>query len=86
MTNNTSKKNSPEEPLDITYDQTPWYRRRWFLAVTMLLFMPLTIILILTGEIYLKRRGDVYKMQSSQKIMIIFACLSLMFFHSSRFV
>ncbi|GLT16362.1 hypothetical protein GCM10007938_01380 [Vibrio zhanjiangensis] len=85
MTNSTSKKTSSEQPLDITYDQIPWYRRRWFLAVTMLLFMPLTVILIFTGDIYLKRQGNVYEMQPSQKVMILVACFSLMFINFLRF-
>ena len=53
MTESTRETSSPEDSfgqLDITYDQTPWYRRRWFLCVTMLLFMPLTLILVLSGR------------------------------------
>ncbi|MBU2895573.1 hypothetical protein [Vibrio hepatarius] len=81
MTDSTSETSLPEDSfgqLDITYDQTPWYRRRWFLCVTMLFFIPLTLILVLSGEVYLKRQGVVYKMQLSQKIRVVIACLVLL--------
>lgn len=66
------------ELLDIAYEHTPWFRRRWFIGLTLLLFMPLTLYLVLSGDVYLKRQGLVYKMLPKQKRVITIMCFILM--------
>ncbi|CAM3272694.1 hypothetical protein [Vibrio neptunius] len=80
MTKNTSEDLLPDdrfERLDITYEQTPMYRRRWFICVSMLFFIPFTLILVLSGDVYLKRKGVVYRMLPTQKKFIVVACSGL---------
>lgn len=70
MTQNSDATRLPDdrfELLDIAYEHTPWFRRRWFIGLTLLLFMPLTLCLVLSGDVYLKRQGLVYKMLPKQK-------------------
>lgn len=49
------------------YSQVPWFRKRWFNVISWLLFCPVSVILMWTGEIYyikkdeLKTYGIVYK-------------------------
>lgn len=71
-----STPNAAFEPTDLTYDQVPWYRRRWFLLVTLLLFMPATIGICLTGDIYAKRENAVFRYSKKQrKVIIIIAAV-----------
>ena len=66
------------ELLDINYDTTPWYRRRWFIVSSILLFMPLTLALVLSGDIYMKRKTQVYRLLPKQKNIIMMMCCALM--------
>ncbi|MGD8110502.1 hypothetical protein [Vibrio sp. TRT 17S01] len=81
MTQNSDATRLPDdrfELLDIAYEHTPWFRRRWFIGLTLLLFMPLTLCLVLSGDVYLKRQGLVYKMLPKQKRVITIMCFILM--------
>ncbi len=83
MKQNTDSNILPDdrfELLDIEYEQTPWYRRRWFIGLSMLLFMPLTLCLVASGDVYIKREGVVYKMLPKQKRVIAIMCFLLMTF------
>ena len=40
------------------YSQVPWYRRRWFNVISWLLFCPVSIILMWTGDIYYVKKGE----------------------------
>ena len=61
---------------NIDYDEIPWYRKRWFLLVCLLVFAPGVIIVALTGEIYFKKSDVVYRFSPSQKRgFLIFAAL-----------
>ncbi len=64
-TNTREKKSSSRErfigPLDLSYDEIPIYRRRWFAVLLMGLFLPAVIIIHFTGDIYALRDKKVYK-------------------------
>ncbi len=83
MTQNTDTALLPDDrfqQLDISYDQTPWYRRRWFVGLSILFFMPLTLGLVISGDVYLKRKGVVYKMLPKQRRVSTIMCFVLMAF------
>lgn len=62
--------------VDIDYSQVPFYRRRWFICVSVLCFMPAALIIALTGEVYLKSRGQVYRLPNSRfNHLLLFACM-----------
>ena len=66
---------------DLRYEDVKWYRKRWFLVLTMLFFVPATILIAATGEVYAKRDGEVYKYSQGQKNnLIIFAALLMLIF------
>lgn len=65
-------------PTSLCYGDIPFYRRRWFLMLTMLFLLPATIIIPLTGEIYAQRRGEVYRFLPSGKNQVIFAAVTFM--------
>jgi phage FluMu protein Com len=48
-------------PLDLKYEEIPFYRKRWFLVLLFLFFIPALIIIDLSGDTYAFRNGKVYK-------------------------
>lgn len=61
--------------VDIDYSQIPFYRKRWFICVSLLCFMPAALIIALTGNVYLKSRGEVYQLPNSRfNHLLLFAC------------
>jgi len=46
---------------DLSYDNIPVYRQRWFMVTTLLLFSPLTMLICITGEVYAVIDGRVYR-------------------------
>ena len=60
------------EKTDLSYDQVIWYRKRWFVIATVLVFAPATVLIGLTGDIYAKRDGAVYKFSEMYKNIVIF--------------
>lgn len=62
--------------VDLDYSQIPFYRRRWFIFVSLLCFMPAALIIALTGEVYLKSRGQVYRLPNSRfNHLLLFTCV-----------
>ncbi|AUI87736.1 hypothetical protein BS333_15130 [Vibrio azureus] len=66
------------EILDIRYEQTPWYRRAWFIIMTMLLCTPITLVLLLSGDVYVQRDERVYKIRPKRKNWIFFSSFMLL--------
>lgn len=61
--------------VDIDYSQVPFFRKRWFIVVSLLCFMPAALIIALTGNVYLKSRGEVYQLANSRfNHLLLFAC------------
>jgi hypothetical protein len=42
-----------------SYDSVPWYRKAWFIFFP--LFIPAALVIILTGDIYMKANGEMNK-------------------------
>lgn len=63
----TEKKPKRFEPVlvDLTYDQIPFFRKGWFIASTLILFVPLAFFLLVSGDVYAKRNENVYKFSKS---------------------
>ena len=59
-----------------TYSELPFFRKRWFIVLTLLLFAPATVIIAGTGDIYALRDGRVSMYSpSAKKSLIIVACI-----------
>lgn len=52
------------EKTRLKYDDVPMYRKRWFVFISLLVFLPATILIALTGDLYAKKDGAVYKFKS----------------------
>lgn len=62
----------------VSYDDVPLFRKRWFLVITMLFFVPATLLIVVTGDVYMKKNNMVYRFDDTQKIIIIAVGLLVM--------
>lgn len=59
-----------------SYDQVPRYRRNWFAILTFFVFPPALIYLIVTGDVYYERKGELRKYSKAAKIFLgLWCCL-----------
>lgn len=73
-----------EAPEFDSYDRVPWYRKRWFFLLMLLLFIPAAAVIAFTGEVYLLSKGRVMKFSSGQRILLAVGFLVLMAFNYYR--
>lgn len=58
----------------------PFYRKGWFNLVAMLVFIPVSLILMATGPIYVRSKGNVMTLKRRDKIIIgVLGTLVLLF-------
>lgn len=62
------------DPVPTTYSEVPWFRRRWFLALALLLIAPVPAVIAWTGEIYYLSGGTVKAFPRNTKIYL--TCLA----------
>lgn len=67
-----------------SYAQVPWFRKRWFLLVSALLFMPATVVIAFTGPIYMSQGGRVKEFPKHQKWVILILCFGLIAWNISQ--
>ena len=68
-----------------SYSQVPFYRKRWFIALAALFFAPLGAIVAMSGDIYLCRRGKVFKFAEKHKTAYMVVTLGLTLLGILRF-
>lgn len=61
------------ELVDMGYDQVTWYRKRWFIVISILIFAPATLLISLTGDIYAKKNDGVYRYSKKMKMLVALA-------------
>ncbi len=61
-----------------SYDDVPWYRKRWFFALSLLFCIPVGAFIGLTGDVYALHEGEVKKLPASQRTMMVVTFLLLM--------
>lgn len=69
---------------ELNYDEVLWYRKCWFFILSMLIFMPATIVIGLTGDIYTKRKGIVYKYSTMTRMSSVIGSIVLILFGAFR--
>ncbi|MDR2942580.1 MAG: hypothetical protein LBV17_08325 [Treponema sp.] len=70
-------------PLELEYDEIPFYRKRWFVVSLTLLFIPAYILIFdFTGDLYALRDKKVYKFENPvlAKISIFLLTQAIMLF------
>ena len=54
-----------------TYEQVPWYRKRWFAIVSILLFMPIFLVIAFTGDIYFNKNDQLQVLPKRNKFIVL---------------
>lgn len=49
----------------LSYDNVPVYRKRWFVFLSLLVFIPATLLIALTGDLYAQKDGIVYRFKNN---------------------
>ena len=59
-------------PLD--YADVAWFRRRWFVVTSLILFAPVALAVVATGPVYARRNGAVYRYsETRRRALTVFA-------------
>jgi hypothetical protein len=66
------------EKIRIPYEKLPVYRKRWFVLLSLLIFLPATILIALTGDIYAKKGDTVYKFKNNAINQLIIMAVTFM--------
>jgi hypothetical protein len=56
---------------DLSYDDVPVFRQRWFMVLTLLFLTPVTLLICITGDVYAEIDGKVYKYSPLFKSLLI---------------
>lgn len=54
-----------------SYDDVPWYRKRWALVLMAFFFMPAALIIAFTGDVYLYKDNKVQKYPKNFKFFLL---------------
>jgi len=66
------------EKVRTPYEKVPVYRKRWFVLLSLLIFLPATILIALTGDIYAKKGDTVYKFKNNAINQLIIMAVTFM--------
>ena len=58
-----------------SYQQVPWFRKSWFILVGFLVFAPVTLYSLFSGNIYYEKKGQLVTYSKVVKIITIVLCL-----------
>ena len=58
-----------------SYEQVPWFRKRWFAVVCMLVFMPAFLVIAFTGDVYFMKNGQLATFPKNVRVLML--CLFL---------
>ncbi|QNB06075.1 hypothetical protein G5S34_04315 [Herbaspirillum frisingense] len=54
-----------------SYDQVPWYRKRWIVILSAVIFMPITLLIAFTGDIYFEKDGQLQTVPKQSKYVLL---------------
>jgi len=52
-----------------TYDQVPTHRKQWFFWLTWFLLQPVAIAILITGDVYYRRKGEIRAFGPANRIV-----------------
>jgi hypothetical protein len=67
-----------------SYDQVPFFRKRWFAVLSMFVFAPAVIIIAVTGNLYASTKNGVQMYTPSAKRGVIFGAAFMIFLGLQR--
>ncbi len=60
-----------------SYEQVPWFRKNWFIVLGALIFAPVTLYSLFSGDIYYEKKGQLATYSKLVKTITIVLCLWL---------
>lgn len=54
-----------------SYDQVPWYRKRGLVILSAVIFMPITLLIAFTGDIYFEKEGHLQTVPKQSKYVLL---------------
>lgn len=60
-----------------SYEQVPWFRKNWFILLGALVFAPVTLYSLFTGDVYYQKNGQLVTYSKGVKIVTIILCVML---------
>lgn len=54
-----------------SYDEVPWYRRRFYFMLFWLFFLPALIVIGFSGDVYANVQGQVAKFKPGNRMMLV---------------
>jgi uncharacterized membrane protein YvbJ len=53
------------------YAQVPWFRKRWFAIVCIVLFMPAFLLIAFTGDVYYEKKGELKTIPKRSRFIVL---------------
>lgn len=53
------------------YAQVPWYRKRWFAGLCIVLFVPAYLLIAFTGNVYFEKNGELKTISKNEKFIVL---------------
>ncbi|RBA22907.1 hypothetical protein [Herminiimonas fonticola] len=63
--------NNPSNIAYASYDQIPWFRKRWFAIISILVFIPAFLVIAFTGDVYFERKGEIKTIPGYSKFLVL---------------
>jgi sterol desaturase/sphingolipid hydroxylase (fatty acid hydroxylase superfamily) len=64
-------------PVYTSFDQVPWFRKRWFVVLCAVIFIPAALVIAFTGPIYKLQGGQVQAFPKHQKWVLLGVFIAL---------
>jgi uncharacterized membrane protein YvbJ len=61
------------------YADVPWFRKRWFAIVCILLFMPAFLVIAFTGDVYFEKNGELKTLPKRSRYIVLGIFLLMVF-------
>ncbi|ANF23663.1 hypothetical protein [Stutzerimonas stutzeri] len=66
------------EKTSLSYNAVPVYRKRWFVLAMLVFCLPATILIALTGSVYAKKNGIVYRFKDGALLHLAFMAMTFL--------
>jgi uncharacterized membrane protein YgdD (TMEM256/DUF423 family) len=62
-----------------TYDEVPFFRKQWFFWVSWFIFAPVALVILFSGDVYYRKKGEVVAFGIANKVVGAIFCVLWIF-------
>jgi hypothetical protein len=62
-----------------TYDEVPFFRKQWFFWLSWLIFAPVALVILFSGDVYYRKKGEVVSFGTANKVVGAVFCFFWIF-------